>query len=255
MRKIFGSLLVTGLISFVTTQSFAQPDVTITIKLDMHYYIDTGGALSAFGIHVAGNFQDLGCYTIGTNWDPSALGSELTSMGNDLFQISFVIPGASVGQNLYYKFVNGNAWGGVAYVEGSAGVTSLTTQCAADDGFGGFNRALLIPPVDQTLLYSWDHCEIFTEGGQVAKETTTVNVFPNPVTDNLQITFSKLSKEKVSVALYDGLGNCVSSLVDENLSSGSHSINVDATNLSSGIYYCKISCASECRVARFEVQR
>jgi len=227
------------------------------MQLDMNYYIDTGGAISANGIHAVGNFATLGCYTISADWTPSASGSDLIALGNNFFQISLVFPGASVGDPLLFKFVNGNSWsGGDATIEGIGGITGLdTTQCAQGDGYGDINRVLIIPPVDFTLLFSWDHCGVFTISDEILSNESNVKIFPNPLINNSQIFYSLLNEGKVVIALYDARGACVRTLVNENVSSGEHITGIDATNLSPGIYYCSISSQQHQEVVKMVIQK
>ncbi len=67
-----------------------------------------------------------------------------------------------------------------------------------------------------------------------------VNVFPNPVADNINFDFKNYAGDKIEIFLYDNLGNKIADLYNGT----NHSIiNVDirslGLNLSSGIYYYK----------------
>ncbi len=61
--------------------------------------------------------------------------------------------------------------------------------------------------------------------------------YPNPFNPNTTITFDLPIKEKVSLKIYDILGNEIATLFDEELSQGTHSKQWVANNLSSGIYF------------------
>ncbi len=64
--------------------------------------------------------------------------------------------------------------------------------------------------------------------------------FPNPFNPSTNIKFSLPVDSKVTLNLYNTLGEKIDGLVDRNLSIGHHQINFDAANLSNGIYYYTI---------------
>ncbi len=62
-------------------------------------------------------------------------------------------------------------------------------------------------------------------------------VYPNPATQNTNISFNIIEKNKVTISIYDVLGNLVSVISHENeFEKGNHTINVNTSDLSSGIY-------------------
>ena len=68
--------------------------------------------------------------------------------------------------------------------------------------------------------------------------------YPNPFNPSTIITFSIPKKENVSLIVYDVLGNEVADLLkNETLNTGSYSyeFNADKYNLSSGVYFYKLS--------------
>lgn len=69
--------------------------------------------------------------------------------------------------------------------------------------------------------------------------------YPNPFNSITKIRFnlpnSELEYSNVTLKVFDILGKEVSTIVSDNLSSGEHEFNFDASNLSSGIYYYKLS--------------
>lgn len=74
------------------------PDVDITFQLDM-----SNSIISANGIHVAGDFQQLAGNA--TNWDPA--GTQMTDPdGDSIYTVTVTVPAGTY----QYKFINGNAW-------------------------------------------------------------------------------------------------------------------------------------------------
>ncbi|MEQ8523192.1 phosphodiester glycosidase family protein [Gracilimonas sp.] len=65
--------------------------------------------------------------------------------------------------------------------------------------------------------------------------------YPNPFNPTTKISFTLPSADQVDLEVFDVLGRRVASLVDERLGAGSHTINFDASRLSSGIYLYRLT--------------
>ena len=68
-------------------------------------------------------------------------------------------------------------------------------------------------------------------------EEIALNNYPNPFNPSTVISYSMNGSGFVSLKIYDMTGREVASLVNEDQLSGSHSVNFNAGNLSSGVYY------------------
>ena len=65
--------------------------------------------------------------------------------------------------------------------------------------------------------------------------------YPNPFNPSTKISYQLPSSGFVTLRVYDILGNEISTLVDARQDAGNYQISFDAKNLSSGIYYYKLS--------------
>ena len=65
--------------------------------------------------------------------------------------------------------------------------------------------------------------------------------FPDPFNPSTQIDFSLPQQSNVQLKVYNTLGQLVTTLVNGNLSAGSHSVTFDARNLASGLYIYRLS--------------
>jgi hypothetical protein len=65
--------------------------------------------------------------------------------------------------------------------------------------------------------------------------------YPNPFNPATTISYQLPENGFVSLQVYDPVGNCVASLVNEEQSAGTHFVRFDASSLSSGVYYYKIT--------------
>ena len=64
--------------------------------------------------------------------------------------------------------------------------------------------------------------------------------YPNPFNPSTIINYSIPYQSKVSLVVYDALGRVVNTLVNEEKSAGNHTAELNAANLSSGIYFYQI---------------
>jgi len=112
--------------------------VPVTFLVDM-----SAEEVSAQGVHVAGSFQ--GWYPDTTElFDPD---------GDGIYAVTVEIEEDTVHQ---YKFVNGASWDGAE---------AVPADCGVDDGFGGSNRELVVPPGggdDVIAAYVFGACEVPT---------------------------------------------------------------------------------------------
>jgi len=65
--------------------------------------------------------------------------------------------------------------------------------------------------------------------------------YPNPFNPTTQIEFNIPNSDKVDLTVFNNLGEKVITLVNKELLSGNYSVNFNASNLASGIYYYKLT--------------
>ncbi len=69
--------------------------------------------------------------------------------------------------------------------------------------------------------------------------------YPNPFNPSTTISFALPVKSNVTLNVYNLVGQKVLNIINGNLEEGSHKYNIDASNLSSGIYIYSLSVAGE----------
>jgi len=72
-----------------------------------------------------------------------------------------------------------------------------------------------------------------------------IKVFPNPFSKTTNISYILKENQNVNLSIYDITGRKVQQLLDENQIIGHHTINFDAKNLRSGIYYYQMKIDNE----------
>ncbi len=75
---------------------------------------------------------------------------------------------------------------------------------------------------------------------QIAMQTVGINVYPNPAKDNINVQFTLPASGEVKLTLINILGEQVMELVNTELTSGQHTINVDVSKLPAGMYYFRL---------------
>jgi len=69
--------------------------------------------------------------------------------------------------------------------------------------------------------------------------------FPNPFNPSTQISFQLPSDSRMTLKVYDVLGREVATLIDGYQTAGVHQVQFNAQNLSSGIYFYRLSASGQ----------
>ncbi len=99
------------------------------------------------------------------------------------------------------------------------------------------------------MPYSWPskRCWIYDAATEVAQDNKVTEEFflsqnyPNPFNPVTTISYNLVKPAQVKLVVYDVMGREVTTLVEENQSAGKFNKIFDASNLSSGIYYYRIT--------------
>jgi hypothetical protein len=80
--------------------------------------------------------------------------------------------------------------------------------------------------------------------GEVPGEYKLFQNYPNPFNPMTIIGYSLIANNKVRLIIYDINGKEIAELVNENQNTGTYEVSFDASLLSSGIYYYKLTAGS-----------
>lgn len=89
---------------------------------------------------------------------------------------------------------------------------------------------------------------------EVPKPLDNVKIYPNPVSDQLNLSYTLSKENLVTIKVLDVLGNEVATLLSQKLAAGeqSNSFNLNS-KLSSGLYFVRVIAGSESVIKRISV--
>ncbi len=138
------------------------------------------------------------------------------------------------------KLANGN-FTSVGFVKGYGTTTEEQNYVFSDNNVvvGKYTYRLKQVDFGGTFDYS---SEIEVEVVVPEKFDLSQN-YPNPFNPSTSIKFNLATDSKVTLKLFDVIGQVVATLINTDLAAGYHSIVVDGSNLSSGVYFYRLDAA------------
>ncbi|MEJ2104768.1 MAG: T9SS type A sorting domain-containing protein, partial [Ignavibacteriaceae bacterium] len=130
-------------------------------------------------------------------------------------------------------------WEKLGFVPGFGTTTEPKSYSFIDEDVktGTYKYRLKQIDFDGTFEYS---NEIEVEFDFIPKEFVLYQNYPNPFNPSTTIRFSIPQSSLVTLKIYNALGQEVRTLVNGFTESGLHTINFDASNLNSGVYFYKL---------------
>ena len=119
----------------------------------------------------------------------------------------------------------------------------------------------LLDPDGNVLFEGGEFADEFREAFEVSgavgvKEldaVTGLSVFPNPVKANLNVQFNLTENMPLNVTVFNTLGQQVEVVTNQDFTVGSHTLNVDASNFSNGVYYVRFANGEKQLTSKFTV--
>lgn len=105
-----------------------------------------------------------------------------------------------------------------------------------DERAGGFNQEIYTSEIDELLPAG----EIT---GNVPTEFSLNQNYPNPFNPTTKISFSLPRASELKLEIYSMLGTLIKTIASGSFPAGNHSINFNAGNLASGVYFYKLTSA------------
>ena len=136
------------------------------------------------------------------------------------------------------RSVAGSEFVTVGFVNGNGTTTEAKTYRFVDANLASGNYTYRLKQVDFNGTFAYSD--------EVNAEVTAPDQFglaqnyPNPFNPSTRIDFSLAVDSKVSLKVFNVLGQEVANLLNGNLAAGSHQLNFDASALNSGVYLYRI---------------
>jgi len=167
--------------------------------------------------------------------------------------------GGAIGPSVRSAGILPTSSGAVYFVGTSTGLYSTTTLKGAattwtQEGGSVIGNVIVnfisLRKVDKYVAVGTHGRGIFTafytpatainDENQLPTDYTLSQNYPNPFNPSTNINFSLPLTGKVVITLFDALGRKVKDIVNKEFSAGNHSVNFDAANLSSGVYFYRL---------------
>lgn len=87
----------------------------------------------------------------------------------------------------------------------------------------------------------------------VIANASNINIFPNPARDNAVLNITLSETTNLHVTVIDELGRTVATVVNKNMNAGTQKIDINTTNLASGVYNVKIETTQGTTTERLSV--
>lgn len=134
---------------------------------------------------------------------------------------------------------NFNKWNKIGFVEGCGNSNSPQNYSFTDNPEYGNKYCYRLKQIDSDGKIQYSD-EIFIELGMINEYSLTQN-YPNPFNPTTNIKYSLPFDANVKVTIYNTLGEVVDILINDYQKAGSFTIPFNASELSSGIYFCTMN--------------
>jgi hypothetical protein len=114
--------------------------------------------------------------------------------------------------------------------------------------FGKIKTVSFLGPIDSYVIgckiNNNNYGSLVNIENPTTSQSKSFNLFqnyPNPFNPTTTIAYSLNENGRITISIYDLLGNKVTTLVNEYKLAGNHSVLFNAADLPSGVYFCKIT--------------
>mgnify|MGYP003960624555 CR=1 FL=1 len=131
-----------------------------------------------------------------------------------------------------------------------SGFAPTVGQCYSFTGFMGVYNDPQVWPLPDGYV----SCDV-AEAVETTNSFALLGNYPNPFNPTTMISFSLDQTSMVNLVVTDMLGRTVAVVADETMVAGSHSLNFDASNLSSGVYFYTLSAGGNSLTSKMLLMR
>lgn len=177
---------------------------------------------------------------------------ELTSFSADLEKSKVLLNWQTATEVNNYGFeierTANNSWEKIGFVEGHGNSNSAKNYSFQDSptSDGVYSYRLKQIDFDGKFEYS----SVVEVNFNTVTDFALEQNYPNPFNPTTSISYSIPKNEFVTLKVYDVIGNEVATLVNTLQESGKHEVNFNASNLSSGIYFYKLTAGNYTQIMK-----
>lgn len=153
--------------------------------------------------------------------------TESTSGNLDMFLIKYSNAGGFMNSNFYNDMQNDEGRK-IVLLNGND-----VALCGLNGSGYSFDKVTLVKFSDVTA--------ITPQNGQIPDGFSLSQNYPNPFNPSTKISFSLPAASFVKMAVYDITGREVKNLVNEKMNAGQYEVDFNASGLTSGVYFCRIT--------------
>ncbi|MDP3829936.1 MAG: YCF48-related protein [Ignavibacteriaceae bacterium] len=132
----------------------------------------------------------------------------------------------------------GRGWEKIGFIAGHGNSNSVKEYSFVDKTITGSKYSYRLKQIDNDGKYEYSK-EIEIDLG-IPSEFSLSQNYPNPFNPVTTISWQLPVSSHVTLKVYDVLGKEVATLINNEFEAGSHSVNFDASNFSSGIYFYEL---------------
>ena len=137
-----------------------------------------------------------------------------------------------------------NEWMKVGVVNGHGTVNSPTSYSFNDRGLNSGTYNYRLKQIDYNGSFAYHNLSNEVVIGVPTSFELNQN-YPNPFNPNTKIDYSLPKDGKVSITIYDAMGKEVARLVNNTQTAGYYTVDFNASNFASGIYYYRLEVSGQ----------
>lgn len=135
----------------------------------------------------------------------------------------------------FLEFIPGN---GISNTPKYYSFTAAVPELGADSVVVYFLELISNAGVKEFCYPVYVNFRIISDVSEQNDKPFSTGIFPNPFNSTTTINFSLPLRANVSLRVFNSLGQEIARLIDEEKNAGNYSINFNASNQPSGIYFC-----------------
>lgn len=142
------------------------------------------------------------------------------------------------------KSVNGSAFATIAFVEGFGTTTEQKQYSFTDRNVASrVNNAYRLKQID--FNGTFEYSKVVNLGFTLPLEFALEQNYPNPFNPTTNIVYAVPVKSNVTLDVYNLIGQKIVTLFDGEVEAGKHTAQLDASSMSSGMYFFRLNAVGE----------